>query len=309
MSAQLLVSVILVNFRTPHLVRRAVDSVKKWETNAQPEIIVVDNTPNDAVLQDQLAQFSDIRILNSPTNLGFAKACNIGVAAAKGRFILLLNSDAFLVSEILPKCLAAWNAHGKCIITCVLLNLDGTLQPHSCRFPKLIRWFLESVSPTWIWNRVDARHFSNLDPLGSRIDWVSGAFLFTSKDTYVGLGGFSEEFFMYAEDLDLCYRARMQGINSYCLPFQAVIHENGGTLDHASERCLAMVDWSRIHYVRRWGGAFRAFLLRLIFSLRSFLRVIGFGMLAMITRRDGFFKKFRLHRSGLEFLWGLRNIH
>jgi GT2 family glycosyltransferase len=118
----------------------------------------------------------------------------------------------------------------------------------------------------------------------------------------------SEEFFMYAEDLDFCFRARRKGVYSYCLPAGAVIHQGGGTLPHDTELCMALVDRSRIHFVRLWKGPLMARLLQATFAWRSAIRFAGFSGLFLATGRGSFRYKARLHLRGLGYLSGTRKL-
>jgi GT2 family glycosyltransferase len=295
-----LVSILIVNWKSGALVRRAIASLLRREKTVPLEIIVVDNSPEDPGLDGLTDEFPGVRVLPSPGNPGFAKANNLGAAAARGEFLLLFNSDCVATAEALPLCLERWRAGGESILGCRLANPDGSLQAHAADFPSLGRWLLETFGYTGLWTRLDRARFAQTDEM--RLDWITGAWLFTSARVYSALGGLPETYFMYGEDMDFCRRGAQRDIFCYRLALEAAMHEGGGTLGHASPRCLELTDAARIRYMAAWHGGLSAWALRFIFLWRSGLRAMAFHVGAKLTGSADLAKKASTHRHGMACL-------
>lgn len=297
-------SVIIVNWRTAPLTSRAVQSVIDREPRVPCEIIVVDNASGDGSAAFLAERHPDIKIVESPANRGFAAGSNLGAAAASGEFLLFLNSDAYLVEEILPACLRAAEApEAECIVACRIDNPDRTLQPNAFKFPTLGRQFLDIFHSAADLTARQAARLAAAGRDGERVDWINGTFLLIRRSAYARIGGMDESIFMYAEDIDLCRRARQAGIECVYLPSVRAVHEGGGSVDHASLRGLVLSDSGRLVYWRKWHGPASALALRGIFALRSLLRLFANVVCAPawpLARRRA-----RVHGLGLLFLIGL----
>ena len=210
------VSVIIVNYRTAKLTAEAVRSAL-GEPEAT-EIIVVENGSGDdssLLLHQEFADETRVTIIDSARNVGFGQGNNLGVAAATQSYLFLLNSDATFVPGCLRELLEAW----------AQLETPGILAP------AVFRGISEELQndaigpfPTSrrILTQQTKRYGTSLTP-----DWVSGCALLTRRDVFLGVGGFDPEFFMYFEDVMLCWRIRQSGltINRH---LDAGIHHLGG---------------------------------------------------------------------------------
>jgi len=209
------------------------------------EIILIDNNSQDdsvkeiKKLKKSLNDPSALKIIENKKNLGFAKANNQGIEKAQGNFILLLNSDTLILQSSISQTLKWLSAHpeaGTC--TCQLLNSDRTIQPTGGYFPNLNNIF------TWAFHLDDLPLINKIIPplhphspdfyLKSshyqkthQQDWVTGAFLLTRKSIINDVGPLNEDFFMYAEELEWCYRAKKKGYSAYYLVGPQIIHLGG----------------------------------------------------------------------------------
>lgn len=221
-------SVIIVNWNTGALLRDCVESVYR-ETKEHPfEIIIVDNASSDNSIPLVEKEFKDAIVIKNSKNFGFAKGNNIGVEASEGKYVILLNPDTKVLDGALDKICDYLETAGNDVGAAgpVLLNKDGSFQPQQgYRFPGLGTafaqyFFLSRIFglPGIFMNRLPAAKVPR------RVDWLCGACFASPRKIYKEMGGLDEKYFLYAEDMDLCYRLREKGYKSVFLPGAAIMH-------------------------------------------------------------------------------------
>lgn len=254
-------SVVIVNWNTQDELEACLRSVEA-QNFARLEIIVVDNYSPDGSAQMVRDQFTGVHLIENDRNLGFAKAANQGIAASRGRYVMLLNPD----SEVNPGALTALVRFGDensdiGIIGPRILNPDGSLQ-FSCRsFPTLMAGVFRNTILTRFFPKnaylleylmVDCDHNVQRD-----VDWVSGAAVVIRRELLEDVGSLDERFYMYCEDVDLAYRARAKGWRVTYFPGAEVIHAIGkGSSKNANrmivEHHRSMWRFFRKHYRRKY---------------------------------------------------------
>ena len=174
-------------------------------------------------------QFPEVELIKSPENLGFIRANNLAYRDAHGRYILMLNSDAFVGPETLQTFVDFMEGHPECGVTgCRQVDRDGNVKLSARNFPTPSRIFLTKMGwagklPFW----KDINDMSRGHDSVMECDWVSGCFLVVRKDIVDGFGYFLRpDYFMYNDDNDLCLRLNRQGWKTYFLP-EKVIHLGG----------------------------------------------------------------------------------
>lgn len=199
-----LVSIIIVNYRTPDLTIRCIDSV--YATTQTPfEVIVVDNASGDDSRERICSKFSDIVWIQNGTNEGFGRANNLGVAQAKGDYILLLNSDMVVQENTIDYCLGQIKKDDTiAAYTCKLVNTDGTTQNNLSRDIVDLKRNLNN-------NIIYVKLFGEVFVKTSTIRAIMGAFMLMKKSVFVEFRGFDPDFFMYFEEIDLCRRMMESG--------------------------------------------------------------------------------------------------
>jgi len=223
-------SIIIVNFNTKDITRACLDSIAKWREGGTWEIIVVDNGSTDGSV-DMLKKYAGItRILNKK-NLGFAKANNKGIKIAKGKYILLLNSDTEIREDSIGTMLRFMDGHTSAgAATCRLDLVGGKMDPACHRgFPTPWAAFtyltgLEKLFPA---SRVFGRYhmgYKNMT-IPHQVDCVSGAFFLVRREVIDDVGLLDEDFFMYAEDIDWAYRMKAHGWEIWFNPEASVLHK------------------------------------------------------------------------------------
>lgn len=261
---------------------QCLSSINKSSTNLRYEIIVVDNASTDGsrqIFSDLLETKDNFHYYYSETNLGFGKANNIGFDLARGKYTLILNPDTLIEPNTLQVMYDYMESNPDIGTSgCKVLNLDGSFQS-ACRrgFPTPWASFcklfgLQRLFPN---SRLFAKYnlsYLNEDDTND-IDALIGAFMFTRTDVLKRINGFDESFFMYGEDLDLCYRIKEAGYRVSYYPKTTIIHFKGesskrSTLNETKHFYDAMEIFARKHYGK--SKLFFSFL-RLGIKIRSFI--------------------------------------
>lgn len=239
MSAALDLSIIIVNWKSAEFTRQCIASINQHTTGLTYEIIVVDNASFDGCDRVLREHAPEVVYLQSRENLGFAKANNLGFEKAKGAVLLFLNPDTVVIGAAIPQLYQALRRLPQAgAVGAKLLNGDGTLQT-SCiqAFPTLINQMLASDFLVNKWRKsrlwgAKALYQTDSDP--KEVEVISGACLMVHRHVFEEIQQFSEEYFMYAEDLDLCYKIREAGWKNYFVPEAVVTHFGGSSSQQAT---------------------------------------------------------------------------
>lgn len=228
-------SIIVVNYNNYTLTENCIKSVIKTVKDINYEVIVIDNnSTNDSysILREEFKDYHNIRIIKNIENEGFGAANNKAVELAKADILLFLNPDVEVLDEAINNLynrLLSDESVG--LIGAKLLNKDLTLQ-YSCRrvlkFSEFIitRTPLKNiVSKDYVQKLEDKYLMTDLDhDKESEVDWVMGSCMIIRKKLFLDVGGFSKEYFMYFEDVDLCYKVRKSGKVVLYYPGARMIH-------------------------------------------------------------------------------------
>ncbi|MNK17078.1 N-acetylglucosaminyl-diphospho-decaprenol L-rhamnosyltransferase [compost metagenome] len=226
-------SVIILNYNVRYFLEQCVLSVQQALKNIDAEIIVVDNNSPDDSCAMMKERFPDIRLIENKYNAGFPKGNNIGVNAAKGRYVCILNPDTVVAEDTFVKVLAFAEAQKDFGISGVkLVDGRGCFLPESKRgvptpwvaFTK-IGGLYKLLPRREIFNRYYAQHLKE-DQTG-KVDILVGAFMVMKRELYLEVGGFDEDCFMYSDDIDLSYTVLKKGFNNYYYGDTSVIHYKG----------------------------------------------------------------------------------
>lgn len=227
------ISIIIVHYKVPECLREAIHSIYQAELSGSAEIIVVDNASGDNSAQITKKEFPEVTWIQLKQNIGFGKACNIGARHAKGQYILLLNPDTVISKTSLSVAYDLLESRSDIgLMGPKILNPDGTLQA-SCRrsfpTPAVAIFHLSGLSKLFPKSKLVSRyHMTFMDPdQAGELEAISGSFMFLRRDLFNEIGGFDEIFFMYAEDLDLCWRIREKGYKVWYEPATQIIHRKG----------------------------------------------------------------------------------
>ncbi len=227
------ISIIIVNYNVKDFLFKCLKSIEIASINLNIETIVVDNNSTDGSTSFLKNKFPSVKFIQNSENLGFAKANNIGFNLASGKYYLILNPDTILSEDTLQVMFDYMELNQKTgIAGCKVLNPDGTFQVQCRRgFPTPWASFcklfgLQTLFPK---SKLFAQYnqtFRSIDET-YQIDAVIGAFMFARADVIKQTGGFDEDYFMYGEDLDLCYRVKKIGYNIVYNHSTTIIHYKG----------------------------------------------------------------------------------
>ena len=227
------VSILIVNWHSRDCLQRCLESVEATCSELSPQVIVVDGASFDGCDQMMARQLPSAKFIQSEHNIGFGRCNNLGFAAIDSDLVLLLNPDAELQNGALTRLMDVLEKNPEYgIVSGRLLNSDGTLQT-SCvqSLPTPINLaldcdFLRKVFPaSGLWGTGAA--FGSKTPI--EVEAVSGACMLLRTEVFRGLGGFRDDYFMYGEDMDLCYRVRVQGLKVMFVPDAEIVHHGGGS--------------------------------------------------------------------------------
>lgn len=238
------------------------------------EVIVVDSASTDGSVALVQEQFPQVRLLPQTENLGFVRCNNIGLQAAHGRYVMLLNPDTEIIDDALAQMVAYLDTHPDVgIVGPHTLNSDGSTQSTRRRFPTVALAFFESTwlqpfAPAAMLDRyyvADAPDSATLD-----VDWVQGSALMARRAVYEQIGGLDEGFVMFSEELDWCRRARDAGWRVVYLGSAQIVHHGGKSTDQVVARRHIHFQQSKLRYYRKYHGPLIAYLLR-VFLLLSYV--------------------------------------
>ncbi len=270
MSTAFEASIIIVSFNTRDLLRECLHSLKQQAAGIHYEIIVVDNASRDQSADMVAAEFPEVVLIRSAVNLGFAAANNRGFDIARGEYIVLLNSDAFLQANALQTALAHLRKNPKIgMCGARLIGRQGDWQPSARLFPSLLNHFLMISGLAHRYQR--SRFFGRADRTwanpndSASVDWVPGAFAVIPHAVLKQIGFFDEIFFLYYEEVDLCLRIKHAGFEIWYFADVNVVHiggESSKTLTHSlSSSGAQIVLWqlrSTLLYYRKHHGWLQA---------------------------------------------------
>ena len=272
-------SIIIVNWNTRDLTARCLSDVQATVKKIAYEIIVVDNNSSDGS-QDMLrTQFPDVKLIANADNIGFARANNQGMIISDARYVLLLNSDAFVKADTIDRMVAFMDEHPDAgMAGCKLLYEDGSLQASCATFPTLGTEFyialgLDKLFPN---SKIFGRYLmTDWDYRSTReVDVIMGAFMLARKSVIDQVGMMDESFFMYSEEVDWCYRFKAAGWKILFTPEVECVHIWGGSSRAVKVETLIRLYRARVQFFRKHYGRLTAFLYKIILALNSLVRIV-----------------------------------
>jgi GT2 family glycosyltransferase len=225
-------SIVIVSYNTKDLLRECLQTVQTEATGISTEVILVDNSSSDGSPQMVETEFPTVKVIRSALNLGFGAANNLALEAAQGRYIVLLNSDAFLSTGSLRIARDLMDAHPRAALAGArLVGRDFSWQPSARMFPHVLSdaLVMTGLAAKYPKSRLFG-HFDRTwaDPLQpSQADWVPGAFSIIRAEVLDTIGFFDPRFFMYGEEVDLCRRIKNGGYEIWYWPDIVVTHIGG----------------------------------------------------------------------------------
>lgn len=307
------ISVIIVNWRTAQCLPACLRTLREHSAGLAYEVIVLDGGSFDGCGEMLKRDFPEVKFIQWPENVGFARGNNIAARQARGRLLLFLNPDTEWPGPGLRRMYeAAQSLPQVGALAPRLLNADGTLQD-SCiqAFPSLLNQLADAGLLRNLWPRArlwGTRALYDQQTEPAAVEGLSGACLMTPRAVFEDLGGFCEAYFMYFEDMDYCLRVQRRGLRNYYVPRAVVIHHGGQSSGQApSAFAGVMMAESGWRYFRLRRGVTRAVLYRLGCAVKAATRLGLLGLLGLCVRAEARRSTVRaaLRKWAAVFRWSL----
>jgi GT2 family glycosyltransferase len=279
----MILSVVIVNYNVKYFLEQCLSSVKKAIDQSEflrgkTEVFVVDNASTDGSLDFLEPLFPGVQFILNPVNAGFSKANNLGLSWSSGEFILFLNPDTIVAEDSLAQCLSFFQNHENAGAVGVrMIDGRGNFLKESKRgfpSPGVAFFKMTGLAACFPSSRFFAAYYEgHLDQhANGPVGILSGAFMMVRKEAIEKAGGFDEQFFMYAEDIDLSYRIAKAGFQNFYLASTTIIHFKGEStrrdLRYIHRFYLAMNQFMKKHILGP-GSAIKLFFLRLAVAIRK----------------------------------------
>jgi GT2 family glycosyltransferase len=263
------VSIVIVSFNTIDVTRECLAHVRKHAAAVRHEVLVVDNASDDGSADMVAAEFPEAHLIRSDENRGFAGGNNPAMKIARGRYILLLNSDAFLAGGALEKTIRYLDDHPNIgVLGCKLTDPDGTMQASARMLPGPVNKILHITGlaarfpGSKFFGRVDYTWWDHSEP--RTVGWVVGAFFLIRRETMANIGVLDERYFLYFEEIDYCLTARRAGWEVVFYPHAEIVHIGGqstvrvpGKISAKGRQMVSIRLTSEFRYYRKMYGWLR----------------------------------------------------
>lgn len=305
-SKMLDICMVIVSYNTLKLTRKCIESLYESQPNIK-QIIVVDNNSSDGSIK-YLSKISkhkrNFELVKMSENKGFAAANNKGIEKSKAKYVLLLNSDTEIKSNLFEKIYRWMEKHEEVgIASCKLVYPDGRLQANGGFFPSIVNvfsWmtiqdlpFVDRIVKPF--HPLKEKSFSARSDFYTKrryLDWVTGAFFMIRREVIDEIGGFDEKYFMYTEEVDYCFRAKKSGWKVVYLPEFEIVHHGGGS---ATKEFSTLQEFKGVkRFFKKFRPAWQYPFLRLTLKIGAFGRMFLFGLLEGRESARIYFKAFKL---------------
>ena len=285
------VSIIVVAWNVRALLYNCLKSVYDETKDIDFEVIYVDNASTDGSVDMVKKEFPQVNIIQNKKNEGFIKANNQGVQTAKGRYVLLLNSDTLILNNAVAKIVKFADAHPEtAVVGCRVLNPDRTLQRNCFMYPSILNMFLSATGlykifpkskffgredMTW-WDFNDVRE----------VETVCGSFSLVRRQAIDQVGLMDERYFVYGDDPDWCYRFKKNGWKIMFTPNGEIIHYGGQTTKQMARKFRLQLHGSQLIFMKLHRNRLAFPLARFLAALFLLLRVPYWLGIAILNKKE-----------------------
>lgn len=267
-------SIILVSWNVADLLANCLRSIMAYPPEGNFEVWVVDNASRDNSVQLIRDQFPHVNLILNDKNVGFAAANNQALQASSGRYALLLNPDTIVLPNTLQKLVSFLDENPDAGAAGSLYqNPDGTLQPSCFPFPTVARefWRLLHFDKLYAFGIYDMQRWSKETP--RQVDSLQGASLLLRRSALEKTGLLDTEYFMYSEEIDLCYRLRENGWSLYWVPQSKIVHYGGQSTRQEAVKMFLHLYGSKVQFFRKHYGEDSARAYKRVLKFTSGLRL------------------------------------
>jgi GT2 family glycosyltransferase len=276
-------SVVIVNWNGGSYLLDCLESLYARGLAGETEVLVVDNGSEDGSPELLQRSFPQVALIETGANLGFARAANLGWRRARGEYVLFLNPDVLVLEGALDQALTYFRCQPQVgVLGVKLLNPDGSLQVSCWNFLSLTTLVLDNLLRLpWVPRPLAGRYLYRFWDHGEtrEVDWIFGAFLLFRRQVLEEVGGFDEDYFMYGEDMDLCYRVQQRGYDVVYYSAAAIIHYGNlsGEKRWAGKREAEVVR-TELTFLHKHRGSLSWFLFRVLAGGAFLAKTAFFGL-------------------------------
>jgi hypothetical protein len=284
--------IVIVNWNAGKKLFECLDSIQRSNTDSSYRLtkcIVVDNASTDDSLELIKGLELPLELILNTENKGFGFASNQGAKCGTSKYILFLNPDVRLSSDSLSKSVSFMESYSDIkigVLGIQMIDQSGAIHRNVARFPSPKSLFYQMFGLDRLWPRQFPPHFmTDWTHVDSRpVDQVPGSYFLVRRSLFAELNGFDERFFMYFEDLDFAYRARIAGWENYYLSSVKAFHYGGGTTDQVKALRLFYVFRSRLYYVaKHFGNSQALWVMITSLTIESWVR-LGWSLVRLSGR-------------------------
>lgn len=280
------------------------------EKRLRLEVIVVDSASSDNTVAMITRHFPRVTVLAQVENIGFTRGNNVGLEAAQGRYLLLLNPDTVILGNALAEMVEFLDDNPDVgIVGPYTLNTNGTTQSTRRRFPTIAVGFfestwLQSLAPKTILDNYYVRDAPDIATLD--VDWMQGSALMVRREVYEQIGGLDPGYVMYSEELDWCRRAKDANWRIVYLSTAQIIHHGGKSTDRQTTAINHInFQQSKLRYFSKYHGQFIAQILRVFLLINYVIQLLVEGLKGLLGHKSEMrFERVRSYwqvlRSGLK---------
>ena len=307
------VSIIIVNWNIRDILRDCLRSVYEQTKVIAFEVIVIDNSSSDDSVAMVREEFPQVILIENLENRGFAAANNQGIRIAQGRYVLLLNPDTIVLDKAIEKTMAFADSHPDVgVVGCQVLENDTKIQRTCFAFPSMGNLILQKTGLRRLFPR--SRLFGRVDmgwwnrDTQRDVDVISGMFMLVRHEAIEQVGLMDEDYFVYAEETDWCFRFRRAGWRCVFTPVGKIIHLDGGnkSADQAGVKMYVQYQKSILIFYRKNRGFVAWMMAKIIYCGDMLIRVLIWKTVTLFQRDDKTLLKGRKSVAALDFfLFGI----
>jgi hypothetical protein len=293
------VSIIVVAWNVRQLLYDCLKSVFEQTQGIEFEVVYVDNASEDSSVEMVRKEFPLVIIIENDENRGFIRASNQGIKVAKGRYILLLNSDTVILENAIAKTVKFADENPKAaLVGCKVFYPGGTLQRNCFMYPSILNMLLAA---TYLNKLFPKNRFFGRERMGwwdfddvREIETNSGCYSLVRKEAIDQVGVMDERYFVYGDDPDWCFRFRKAGWKIMYTPEPRIIHYHGKTTKHMKREFRLQLFGSVLIFMLLHRGRIAFVLARLAMALMFLLRIPYWLLIGLIRNKE---RKIALHTT------------
>jgi GT2 family glycosyltransferase len=301
-------SIIIVTWNAKKFVRECLESLQFYWQDSNAEIIVVDNASSDGTPALVRQEFPHVRLLENTSNLGFAKANNIGMCVSRGKYVCLINSDVNVPLKCIERMIEYMDRNPPVgLLGPRMLRPDGLVGRSYMRFPSIWRGVCNALALHSIFK--GSKSFGGIlmtdfdNDQTAEVDVLNGWFVMTRRQALEQVGMLDERFFIYGEDIDWSYRFHKAGWKRVYFSGAQALHYGAASSAAAPVRFYIEMQRANIQLYRKHYGRVPALWYGIIRGLHEIIRLIGYSILFVAKKSVRSSSVFKLKRSFACICW------